>query len=255
MNVVLVERGELDAAGAVWLTDERARHLRTVLHATIGQVIRIGLVDGPLGVGAVMSIDDSGVRLSCEFDADIPAPPPVDLLLAVPRPKVLNRLWPQLAAIGVGSIILTNAERVERPYFDTHVLEPATWRPLLLEGLQQARDTRLPHVSVHRRFRPLIEDQLDSLSTAGVRLVADPSSRLSVREAISEARFISRRPREEARADRVLLAVGPEGGWNRFELDLLGFHGFVTVSMGPRTLRSDTACLALLTLVHDALRA
>ena len=51
------------------------------------------------------------MTLSCVFDRT-PARPPVDLLLALPRPKVLRRLWAQLAAIGVGRIILTNAEGV-----------------------------------------------------------------------------------------------------------------------------------------------
>ena len=59
-----------------------------------------------------------------------------------------GRIWAQVAAIGVGQIILTNAERVERNYFDTHWLAPESYRPLLIEGLQQARDTRLPAVSI-----------------------------------------------------------------------------------------------------------
>ena len=49
---------------------------------------------------------------------------------------------------------------------------------------------------------------------------------------------------------RVLLAIGPEGGWNAFELDLLSAHGFQPAGIGPRTLRSDTACIALLAIAH-----
>src|SRR5688500_19330680 len=99
--------------------------------------------------------------LHCAFEA-APAPrPPVDLLLALPRPKVMRRLWAQLAALGVGRILLTNAARVERNYFDTHVLTSDCYRPLLVEGLQQARDTRLPVVSIHRQLKILVEDHLD----------------------------------------------------------------------------------------------
>jgi len=39
-----------------------------------------------------------------------------------------------------------------------------------------------------------------------------------------------------------------------FELRLLGDHGFQLVGMGARTLRSDTACVALLALLHEAIR-
>jgi RsmE family RNA methyltransferase len=51
----------------------------------------------------------------------------------------------------------------------------------------------------------------------------------------------------------LLLAVGPEGGWTAYELDLLTRHGFTPVSMGWRRLRSDTACVALLALAHARL--
>src|SRR4029078_8721247 len=113
-------------------------------------------------------------RLRCALEPDAPARPRVDLLLAMPRPKVMKRLWAQLAALGVGQIILTNAERVERNYFDTHVLAAESYRPLLVEGLQAARDTRLPAVSIHRQLKVLVEDRLDGLLAGGLRLLADP---------------------------------------------------------------------------------
>src|SRR5205085_12491996 len=100
------------------------------------------------------------------------------------------------------------------------------------------------------RFRVLIADELDGLCPYGrrdghldgqldgpldgQRLVAHPGDRVT---RIQDAR---------ASAGRTLLAIGPEGGWDRFELDLLEGHGFTRVSMGARTLRSDTACVALL---------
>jgi RsmE family RNA methyltransferase len=151
----------------------------------------------------------------------------------------MRRLWAQLAAIGVGQILLTNAERVERNYFDAHVLEPWCYRPLLIEGLQQARDTRLPAVSIHRQLKVLVEDHLDALFPGGRRLVADPAAPIAADQtwpAKSE--------------ERVLLAIGPEGGWNAFELNLLEAHGFRRMGMGPRTLRTDTACIALLSWAH-----
>ena len=203
-----------------------------------GQELRVGLLDGPRGIGRVAHAADS-VELECTFELDPPPLPDVDLLLALPRPKVMRRLWAQLAALGVGRIILTNAARVERNYFDTHVLDPAFYRPLLIEGLQQAQDTRLPRVSIHRRFRPLVEDELDTLSSADLRLVAHPAP---------QAPSIAGAWRPGA--GRVLLAVGPEGGWDDFELRLLADRGFTLVSLGARTLRADTACVALLAALH-----
>jgi RsmE family RNA methyltransferase len=242
VNLLLFEPGEINDAGIVTLSDGRARHVRDVLRATPGQQLRIGTIDGPLGTARGAAIEGRSVTLQCTLDRDTPQRPAVDLLLALPRPKVLRRLWAQLAAIGVSRIILTNAERVERNYFDTHVLGPDVYRPLLVEGLQQARDTRLPLVSIHRRFRVLVEDELDTLSDAQTRIVAHPSSDRGMASAVGHDA-----------TQRVLLAVGAEGGWNPFELDLLGRAGFTTVGIGRRTLRSDTASIALLAVLHAAM--
>ena len=243
MNLILCEPGEVTADGAVTLDGVRAAHVRDVLRASPGDTIRIGIVDGPKGRGEIVAIEDGRVAIRGAFDAGAPDPPPVDLLLAVPRPKVLRRLWAQLAALGVGRIILTNAARVERNYFDTHVLDEDTYRPLLIEGLQQAGDTRLPRVSIHRQFRILVEDELGAPPDGERRLVAHPYGSGSLLTAAGGSGH-----------RRVLLAIGPEGGWNAFELDLLARHGFATVGLGARTLRTDTACVALLALLHEARR-
>ena len=134
MNLLLVEASEVDEHGTVTISDGRARHMLEVLKVAPGQAVRVGLVDGGTGSGRVVSAATGAVTLSCTFDT-APERPRVDLLLALPRPKVLRRLWAQFAALGVWRIILTNASKVERDYFDTHLLDPAVYRPLLLEGL------------------------------------------------------------------------------------------------------------------------
>jgi RsmE family RNA methyltransferase len=252
VNLILIDHSEIGAEGLVRMTGARATHIRHVLRATVGDDVRVGVIEGPRGVGTVAAIDDDAVVVRCVCEVEIPPRPAVDLLLAVPRPKVLRRLWAQLAAMGIGRIMLTNAERVERDYFGTHLLDESAYRPLLIEGLQQARDTRVPQVSVHRRFKVLVEDHLDALCPDAVRLAAQPGAGMPVSRVLAGSEDPALH-RDSAR-QRVLLAVGPEGGWNDFELKLLDAHGFHPVDMGARPLRSDTACLALLALVHDALR-
>ncbi|MBI3805363.1 MAG: 16S rRNA (uracil(1498)-N(3))-methyltransferase [Nitrospirae bacterium] len=244
MNLIILERSEVGDSGEVTLSGPRAAHLLNVLKVVSGEGVRVGLLDGPCGVGTVQSVGEGTVRLRCAFDGAVPPRPRVDLLLALPRPKVMRRIWAQVAALGVGQILLTNAGRVERNYFDTHWLAPDVYRPLLIEGLQQARDTRLPAVSIHRQFRVLVEDSLDRLFKNGLRLMADPAAAQPASAAV-----------RAAREGPILLAVGPEGGWNDFERELLKKHRFQPVGMGPRTLRTDTACVALLALIHNAMDA
>jgi len=253
MNLLLLDPGEIDAMGLARLGGGRARHLRQVLKVEPGQDLRLGVVDGAAGTGRVLSTEEEHVVLRCSLEARTVPRPRVDVLLALPRPKVMRRLWAQLAALGAGQIILTNAERVERNYFDTHVLDPDCYRPLLIEGMQQARDTRVPLVSIHRRLKVLLEDDLDGLFGGGLRLLAHPSGENA--PAPAERRgfgaTLSAIAADQA-GERALLAIGPEGGWTPFERQLFAAHRFHPIDMGRRTLRSDTACVALLALLHDA---
>jgi 16S rRNA (uracil1498-N3)-methyltransferase len=281
MNLILIQPNEPDADGRVFLSDKRADHIGRVLRAAPGKHLRIGLLNGPKGTGTVEEIHETNVVLCCVFEENIPSRPPVDLLLAMPRPKVMKRLWAQLAALGVGRIFLTNAEKVERCYFDTHVLDPDFYTARLIEGLQQAGDTLLPEVTIVRQLKPFLEDELDSLfpmpepertgrgSTAfsaeqrpqGVapRLLADPSGTFNLFQPFdpgeagetSRMRGCGPRERQSKKPQRSCLAVGPEGGWTPYELELFAAHGFSIFNAGPRILRTDTACVALLSLLNQ----
>jgi RsmE family RNA methyltransferase len=237
MNRILLRESDMSRPDRAVLTDGRARHIRAVLRASKGDEVRVGLLNGSLGTGTIRELSEDAVRLACRFEAP-PPPPIVSLLLALPRPKVMRRLWAQLAAMGVRDIVLTNAERVERCYFDTHWLDEKVFEPLLIEGLQQSGDTWLPAVTVAKRLKPFIEDHLPVSFADHMRILAHPRD--------------GRPPAEIGlrTGERVLLAVGPEGGWSEYEIELLRRHHFRTFSIGWRTLRSDTACIALLASVQ-----
>ena len=51
------------------------------------------------------------------------------------------------------------------------------------------------------------------------------------------------------KGQRILLAIGPEGGWNDFELELMNEKGFQSFSMGERILKTETACVAALSII------
>jgi RsmE family RNA methyltransferase len=248
MNLLLLEPGEADGRGVVRLEGPRARHLLDVLRAAPGREIRLGVVDGPLGTGRVLRADAAKreVELEIRLGAETPPRPRIDLLLALPRPKVLGRLWAVLASLGVGHVWLTNAWRVEKCYFDTHVLAPETIRAGLLEGLVQARDTRLPVVTLHRHLRALVEDELPREPYAA-RILAEPDG---------AGRGFSAIGRGLPPDGRVLVAIGPEGGWIQPELDLLEARGFERAGWGGgRPLRTDVACSVLLGALADGMAA
>lgn len=257
MNWILLSPDELQPDQTVRLTGHRAHHARTVLNARPGQSLRVGLIDGPLGIADVLPNGESTaeaedvLHLRPRWTSDLPPPRPrIDLLLALPRPKVLKRLWPVLASLGVGHIYLSNAWKVERSYFDSPALTADHIRAGLIEGLQQAGDTRLPRVTLHRFLRPFIESELPTRPPYAMKLVAHPVPA----EASAPSLLARLAPLADLPSDaRLLLAVGPEGGWIPDELTLLQAAGFAPLTLGSRILRTDTACIVLLGLLNAAL--
>ncbi len=241
MNRILLRAEDVADNGRVLLADRRAHHVCSVLRPVLHETLRVGMLNGPKGEGTVVALGRNSVELDCRFESECPDVPRIDLLLALPRPKVMKRLWAPLASLGIGRIIITNAARVERNYFDTHWLDRSNYEPLLVEGLQQAGATRLPEVTLARRFRPLLEDQLDELCPGTKRLVAHPydASPFETELAAAPGR-------------RLLLAVGAEGGWVPFELELMQAAGFRRVALPFGALRSDVACIACIAvaMVH-----
>lgn len=241
MNLILLQPDEVDSAGLSSLSGSRAKHVREVLRADPGKALRVGLLDGPLGEGVVEQVDANQVVLRCTFEAASPPRPRIDLLLAMPRPKVMKRLWAQLAALGVGRIVLLRADKVERYYFDSHVVESNFYKLLLIEGLQQARCTHLPEVLIRPRFKSFVEDELDALFFDHFKLLADPSGKNRLGDFL---------PLNDS-SKRVVLAIGPEGGWTPYELEQLSARGFNLFGMGNRILRSDTATIGLISVLAD----
>ncbi|MFU8763096.1 MAG: 16S rRNA (uracil(1498)-N(3))-methyltransferase [Haliea sp.] len=231
MNLLLFAAGECTQNGLLRLTGRRATHLRQVLRAKPGDELQVGEIDGLKGRGTVTAIDKHSATLQVILHSQ-PAPKlPVTLLLALPRPKMLRRILRAAAEFGAAEIHLINSYRVEKSYWQTPVLAPAVIRDYLLQGLEQARDTVLPPVHLHPRFKPFVEDQLPGLIEGRDALLAHPGDAPLAPTSLT-------RP--------TLLAVGPEGGFIPYEVDKLLAAGCRQVSLGPRILRVENAVAALL---------
>ena len=232
MNRILFEKSEISDGVAVF-GDARAEHVLKVLHGEVGQTLKTGEVDGPIGTSVIEEIRPDGtIAVRCTH-GEASVRPWVDLILAPPRPRVMKRLLPQLAALGVGAIVLVGAKKVEKDFWGATLLKPEIHRPFLIDGLMQCGASVLPTIETRRNFRRFVREELDGMFPGSRRIVAHPY------DAEKDA------GRETAEG-RLLVAIGPEGGWTDEEVALLEEKGFARYSLGRRILRTDTATVAML---------
>lgn len=229
MNRILFESSEI-TNGVVTFSDARAEHVIKVLHGEVGQTLKTGEVNGRVGTSEILSVAKGIV--SVRVTHDTPSIKPwVDVILAPPRPRVMKRLLPQLAALGVGRIVLVGAEKVEKDFWGATLLKEENYRPLLIDGLMQCGASILPTLETWKSFNRFLREALPTFKHVQ-RLVAHPSHAPTPYAVLSTS--------------SLLLAIGPEGGWTDAEVGKFEESGFVRYSLGPRILRTDTATVALL---------
>jgi len=231
MNLILLEDVDFIADDRVRLAGRRLAHVRAVHRARLGDRLRVGRVGGPLGEGTITRLDDDALELDVTLDRPAPPPSQVELVVALPRPPSLRKLLQQGTALGVKRFTLLASRRVEKSYWQSHLLAAGALAEQLRLGLEQGVDTVLPTIEFERRFRPFVEDRLPERLAASRGLLADPDADV---------------PCPTDLAEPVTLVVGPEGGFIPFEVDLLRAAGLSPVGLGPRVLRVETAVVALL---------
>ena len=240
MNLLLLTAGEVGADSLVTLRDRRLVHAREVLRVNPGDSVRVGVRGGRLGTGTVLEQTPDSLTLRVTLTDEPPARPGIDLILAIPRPKALKRVIPAIASLGVDRVVLINAARVEKSYFDAKVLTTEALDALIDLGLEQAKDTVPPRIEIRERFKPFIEDELDTWAPAdALRFVPHPVAAEAARAMPTDRRLV--------------IAIGPDGGWVPFEVDLLARHGFAPISLGDRVLRGEVAVPAVIAALRPAL--
>ncbi|MHC8337098.1 16S rRNA (uracil(1498)-N(3))-methyltransferase [Pseudomonas sp. HLT2-19-2] len=231
MNLLLLEEADFIAADRVILRDRRLTHMQEVHRSVVGDTLRVGRIGGLMGSAELLRLDADEAELRVTLDQPAPAKLPLTLVLALPRPKMLRRVFQTVAAMGVPRIVLVNSYRVEKSFWQTPFLEPEAVREQLILGLEQARDSVLPEIVIEKRFKPFVEDRLPSITNGTLGLVGHPGNYPPCPRGLDEP---------------VTLAIGPEGGWIPYEIDLLGKAGLQPVQLGDRILRVETAVTALL---------
>lgn len=239
MNVLLLHPEDFTDERHARISGRRLDHIRQVHRADRGEILRAGLLNGSMGTARLLSLQtDSADLLFTPLTPPGEAPEalPLTLILALPRPKMLRRILQAATAQGVKRLYLINSYRVEKSFWQTPFLKPEAVRDQLLLGLEQAVDTVLPQVEMRTRFKPFVEDELPAIAAGTRALLAHPGEHPPCPVALEQP---------------CTLAIGPEGGWIPYEVELMQQAAkFEAVSMGARILRVETAVTALLARLY-----
>ncbi len=235
MNIILVDKNDYtDDPDVVRIEGRRFIHIKKVLSPEKGNFLKCGEVDGLMGTAQVLSMHDNYVDLKVSFVDQPPKELRVQVIIALPRPIALKRILQNVTAMGVKRIFIINAERVEKSYWQSSVLENSSINNQLILGLEQARDTVLPELRLCRSFKLFVENDLPEIIKGTKAILAHPGS-----DKVLPSLFEGPKT----------IAIGPEGGFSEYEIEKLSGCGFDMISIGERILKTATAVTALIAKV------
>lgn len=233
MNIIILTQEDSLNKNNYRISDERFTHIKNVLKSEIGDILEIGILNGQIGKAKIIEKSNSEIILEIDsFEVRVKKSPTIDIICALPRPQTLKKILNTCATMGVNNLHLIRSEKVEKSYFHSPLLEEKKYTKYLIEGLAQGKRTYPPKVTIHTKFKEFFSNNFSDNCGGSIRLLAHPKvDNYLNKEGVTTS-------------NGIVLAIGPEGGWNEFEINFMEERNFKKFKLSENILRVETAVTA-----------
>ncbi len=252
----------------ITLSGEKARYLISVLRCSAGDELQVFDGEGSLYKSKITGIENKKVRIDLLERISLNAESPLNLTLVqgILKGEKMDVVIQKATELGVKEIIPAITERSQI----RHTRKVDRWRKIAEEASKQSGRTMIPVVhepiEFNSLFTPFRDTSLtgftvhDSLPLRG--FIFWEEGGLSLKEAIEkmqDARYKMQDTRENLsnhpescimNLASLYLLIGPEGGFSKEEVSLAVSKGLITVSLGKRILRAETAAISAVALIQ-----
>lgn len=217
------------------LSPEDAAHIRRVLRMLPGEILEVG--DGAGNVYRAKLLETSGAGAVCRLYERLPLNPEpqckVTLYQGLPKLNKMDWIVEKCIEAGVTKIVPVQMRR-SVPRLGEGGGKLTRWRTIARAAATQCGRAILPEVGEPLDFDRAVEQ------LAGVALVPwEEEKGTGIRSVLQETGF----------QPEVSLIIGPEGGMEPEEVEALTARGAKRVSLGPRIFRTETAGVAVLSML------
>ena len=242
-NRFFIQKAKLHES-TVLLTDEEHHHLHSVLRMKTGE--RVWLFDEQ-GTEYLAVLDDTSptrTRLSVIEQKGKKAPA-VRITLAQSRIKTqrlelliqkttelgADRFLPVIAARSIVKVEEKIEKKIER------------WTRIVREAAKQSGNTKVPAILLPKPLGEVLNE-----GEADLNICLNERGGIYLKDILLGDHNSARQAKRIPRSIQVL--IGPEGGWTEQEEHDILDHGYIAVSLGPQTLRAETAAISCLVLIN-----
>ncbi len=230
------------------ITGMEHQHLARVLRARVGE--KVVLLDGMGNAfhAVLVSIEKNQTTARLEEAVSLPPEPSVHLTIAQALGKgdKFEQVIQHGTEAGASAFVPVRAERCVVDIPAAKTAEKVTrWQQIAKSAAEQSGRAKIPAVAAPVTSKQLLSQGIiqpgivENMEVGAVLLLHPVESALPLSEALK---------RFEA-TPRLILAIGPEGGWSPTEVTQAQAANIPLVSLGPRILRTETAALVAISQI------
>ena len=219
---------------------EDVNHIAKALRVRVGEALEICDGDSKEYTVVVKSISEVVVCHNIKAnDVNRESPLSIDLYQGLAKGSKMDTIIQKAVELGVHSIVPTLMHRsIVKIDAQGEKKKTERWQKIADEAAKQSKRSHIPMIE------PVVNlSKLKDLSDYDLILVAyEKENTLKVKEAI-----------KDIGGQKVAIFIGPEGGFEESEIELLEKLGAKSISLGSRILRTETAGVMLLSILQYAL--
>jgi len=215
------------------ITGSDVHHIKNVLRLKPGETIELCDGLGKVYQAKILDVDNNQVNCQIVSEIQTKAEPIVKVTLAqcLPKSKKMDLIIQKTTELGVTKIIPVLAERSV-----SKADKISRWQKIAREAAEQSGRAIIPEVAETTSLKQLLA-QAKNFDLALIPWELEKENNL-------KKVLLNKTPKS------ILVAIGPEGGFSQNEIQQAKEAGFVTITLGSRILRTETAGFSLLAALN-----
>lgn len=208
------------------------KHIYKVLRLTEGTTISINNCNGEEFLGEIQSIDKKQVKVKLKEKLDINNESDIEIYLfqGLPKSAKMDLIVQKNCELGVREItpVITHRVVVKNELGEFKKVD--RWARIALEASKQSKRTIIPKINTPIEFEELLQE----LKNMDLIVVPYENEKgLGIKNMINNI--------DKDKIKKIGIIIGPEGGFEEEEIDILKNMGAFIVTLGSRILRTETA--------------
>ncbi len=222
------------------LSDDDIFHCVRVMRMRVGEELEV-VCDNQAFLGVVKSIKPFQVDILGKLKEKRELPNEIILVVSLLKGDKLDFVLQKATELGVSEIVLCQSKRSILRLKDVQKEAKLNrFQRILKEASEQSKRLRIPEL-----YRIIPFEDIDDIN-ADVKMIA-------YEEVAGETKSFNEQLKSLEKGQRLVIVIGPEGGFEEDEIIYAKAKGFTPVSLGRRILRAETASLYALSVISNYL--